>query len=121
MNIIHFSNLAVADFQFTLFVQEHRFIFFLAIVTFALSIILRTKKLFFGQLLLFLIIFTINESAIPILYYLLIAVQSILAAAVIYKFKKAVDRNYTLVIEKTHEIPPDLTKGGHDGTQSTFF
>lgn len=109
------------DFTYSLLIQEHSFFFIIGIITFSISVILRTKKLFLSQLIIFLSIYAIEESLSNILYWVLITVQISLGVIIIYGLKKAVHRNYLLILEKTHKIPRDITKGGNLGSQTSFF
>lgn len=116
MNSIITSHLFLID--FSIVAQDYSFIFYLAILTFAFSVVLRTAKLFIIQLLLF---FALGFTGISSFTTVFAALQVGLTAVTIYKYLKALDRNYNLVIEKTHEIPPDITSGNQSGSQSTFF
>ncbi|UJL46692.1 hypothetical protein KFZ58_01665 [Virgibacillus sp. NKC19-16] len=93
----------------------------LAIISLAGFIILRSAKLFFIQLLLVISIFATELAGINVLPTALGIIQILLGAFFIFKFIKAIDRNYQLVLEKTHQIPSELTSRGANGTQSSFI
>lgn len=109
------------DFTYSLLIQEHSFFFIIGIITFSISVILRTKKLFLTQLIIFFSIYAIEESLSNILYWVLIIVQVLLGIIIIYALKKAVHQNYLLILKKTHKVPRDITKCGNLGSQSSFF
>ncbi|MBP1931020.1 hypothetical protein [Ammoniphilus resinae] len=85
-----------------------------AILTFAVAIFLTDGKLFLAQLILSLgYIFTTN---------LLIGVlQIVFLVFVLYRCKKAIDYDFHLVLEKTHQIPKNLTKDGRIGGDFSLF
>lgn len=112
--------ISVADFEYSLLVQEHRFVFFLVIITLALAVILRTSTIFISQLALLFAFFILNAYTFPVTYYALFSVQLLLSIITIYKLIKAIDRNYILILEKTHKASPHLTKG-NNGSQKSFF
>ncbi|OZU88754.1 hypothetical protein CIL03_10735 [Virgibacillus indicus] len=116
MNSILPGHLFLIDFSTV--AQDYSFIFYLAILTLAFSVVLRTTKLFIIQLLLFL---ALGFPAISSFTAVFAALQVGLTTVTIYKYLKALDRNYNLVIEKTHEIPPNITSGSQNGSQSSFF
>ncbi|WP_249870004.1 hypothetical protein [Oceanobacillus saliphilus] len=120
MNMLNLSILAAAESPFANFAQEYTVIFYLAIMTFALSIVLRSTKFFLTQLALVLVVLILNETAIIVLQFLFTAIQVLLTATILYKMKKAIDYNYALILEKTHETPRRITTSGYNGTRSTF-
>lgn len=93
----------------------------MAIITLSMGIILKSTKVIFIQIVILLTIFLLKDSIQNIFYIPLYALQIILSALVLIRYKKAVDRNYTLILEKTHKIPRNLTKGGNLGSQTSFF
>ncbi|MCC3355512.1 hypothetical protein [Bacillus sp. REN16] len=93
----------------------------IAIITLAFGIILKSKKVFFTQLGILLVIVLLKDSIQSFLYIPLSVLQILVTALVLIRYKKAVDRNYTLILEKTHKIPRNLTKGGDLGSQTSFF
>ncbi|MBP1969914.1 hypothetical protein J2Z83_002022 [Virgibacillus natechei] len=87
-------------------------IFILGLISLAGFIILRSAKLFTIQLLLVLSIFAIEATGVTVLPTVWSVIQMILGVFFIFKFTKAIDQNYQLVLEKTHQVPSDLTTGG---------
>lgn len=118
MNIINLQSLSFVDFQFIS--QHYSFIFFLAVITLALAVMLKSVKAFITQFALLISLAFLNESmplAIPILVSI---IQLLFSGFVIYRYKKAVDRNYRLILEKTRQIPRELTKND-PGTKHSFL
>lgn len=94
-------------------------LFILAIYIFSFSIILKSSKLFFTQVLLS--IFIIITGNIPIIHVALELFQVILAIFVLYKLYQALEYNYQLILEKTHQVPRKITNNGYNGTTKTFI
>jgi hypothetical protein len=93
----------------------HSFIFIIAIETLAFSIMLRSKKVILLQLILFLAAFIIDGLLPNLLFSFFAIIQILIGIFVIYKVKKAAERDYLLVLEKTHRVRPNLTKGNYWG------
>lgn len=104
------------------FIQDHTFIFFIALMVLAFSVILKSKKVLFIQLALFIAFFGLEESLLNgFLFMALFGVQLLFAGFIGFRLKKAVDYNFDLVLEKTHLKRPNLITGGNPGNQSTFL
>ncbi|MEH7224919.1 hypothetical protein V7112_14015 [Bacillus sp. JJ1566] len=101
--------------------EQYLFLSVIGIITLAFGIILKSKKVFFFQFVILLVIFLLKDSIQDLLYIPLYALQIIVTSVVLIRYKKAVDRNYALILEKTHKIPRNLTKGGSLGSQTSFF
>nr|WP_304213305.1 hypothetical protein [Fredinandcohnia onubensis] len=102
--------------------EPYVFLEITGIITLAFGVILKSKKVFFTQLVFLIGIFLLTDTTLNLLYYSsLYALQSVISALVLLRYKKAIDRNYKLILEKTHKIPRNLTKGGDLGSQSSFF
>lgn len=97
------------------------FIVIVAIVTLSLSVIVRNLKIFVTQaILIVLILFipTILEKVFS--SYLLLGLELTLIIFAIYKYKRAIDINYQLVLEKTNKAPRVLTVGGAFGDEKRY-
>lgn len=95
-----------------------QFIFVTAILTLGFSVFVRLPKTFIIEAMILGAV--IYSSALPenqVFFYLLGFVQFVYILFAIYKFKKAADRDYLLVLEKTHQIPRKLTLGGNFGDE----
>jgi hypothetical protein len=110
-----------ANLTYPLFVEEYKVILMIAILTVAVSVILRSYKILIIQLLFFIGLFIFEGSISQSIYMLLVGLQLLLGCFLLYRLKKALDRNYQLVLEKTHKIPRDITRAGKSGSQSTFL
>ncbi|WP_373894848.1 hypothetical protein ACUL41_16780 [Virgibacillus natechei] len=95
--------------------------FILAIISLAGFIILRSAKLFLVQLLLVISVSATEFAGINVLPTILGIIQIALGGFFIFKFIKAINRNYQLVLEKTHQMPADITRRGANGSQSSFI
>src|SRR5699024_10803063 len=96
--------------------HDYSFLFYIALMTLALILLLNLK----GQFVLFLSFSLLNETVIPSILAVMIMVQIALSVFVLCRFKKAIDRNYQLILEKTHQSRPQLTKNSN-GSQKFFF
>jgi hypothetical protein len=56
-----------------------------------------------------------NITGIALLFSFFAIIQTLIGIFVIYKVKKAAERDYLLVLEKTHQVRPNLTKGNYWG------
>jgi len=90
------------------------FILTFAILTFATSIFLMDGKLLLVQLILSLGYFFPTNLLIGLL-------QIVFLVFVLYRCKKAIDYDLHLVLEKTHQIPRNLTKDGRIGGDFSLF
>jgi membrane protein implicated in regulation of membrane protease activity len=115
-----FIDTFVSLFSFQFISQQFSFILFLAIITLALTVVLKSMKLFIAQFTLLVSLSLLHAEMTMILPILISIVQVILSAFILYRLKKAVDRNYQLVMEKTHQQRPDITKNTN-GTQRSFL
>jgi len=120
MNIMHNFFILTVNFDLTPFAQKYSFILFLAIISLAFTIILRTAKVFLAQFLLLLSFFVLSGSIGGILSFLVIIIQLLLTTVLLYRLHKAIYRNYLLIEEKTHRRPRLVTKHGA-GIQKSFF
>lgn len=92
---------------------------FLVIEIIAFSVILKSVKLGLIEVGIVLIVFI--GSGVPYLYTVIVILQFAIAFLTLFKVKVAIDRNYQLVLEKTHHLPAKLTRGGNSGSKSTFL
>ncbi|MFC3040622.1 hypothetical protein ACFOGI_10225 [Virgibacillus xinjiangensis] len=79
---------------------------------------LRSMRLFLAQIALLAILPAAEATWLAILSAIL---EALLIGFLLIRFKMAVDRNYRLVLEKTHQIPPQMTAEGANGSQSSFL
>jgi len=100
--------------------HEYSFVFYIALITLALILLLKSYKMFVGQFVLFLSFSLLDETVTPIILAVMIMVQIALSVFVLYRYKKAIDRNYQLILEKTHQSRPHLVKNSN-GSQKSFF
>lgn len=105
---------------FASFIGDYTFIFLIAIVSLVFAIALHSAAIFLGQFFLLGAILLVNLSATSVLYIPITILQIALSLFLLYKIKKAIDRNYLLVMEKTHQKEPDLINNNY-GNQSSFL
>lgn len=112
-------DLNVMTIQVTLsqFSELYVILFVLGIVTLTFTIILRSLLLFIGQFALLAMWMMFSSLMISFIF---ITIQLVLILYLLYRMKKAIDYNYTLVLEKTHLAPKYITEGGSTGTRLTF-
>ena len=92
-------------------------LFILGIVTLAFTIILRSWLLFLGQLILLSASMMVSNITIS---FILMTLQILFTIYLLYRMKQAIDYNYALVLEKTHQTPRKITSDGDTGTKFTF-
>lgn len=109
------------DFAFTSILKEHQFIFIVALLTLAFSVILLSWKVMLTQLGFLAIFYIIEESTTNIIYLLFMILQVALGIWVLYRYKKALDYFNELVLEKTHQIPQKITSQGNSGDKIPFL
>lgn len=113
--------LTTNDPLFSTFVIAYPTIFLLAILTLGFSVILRSKGVFFIQVLLFLAMFVLGKMMIDPLFLPLSLIQILFTIFIIYRTIKAIDRSYLLVMEKTNQIERKITEDRSTGTESSFY
>lgn len=104
--------------------QEHSIMMIVAILTLAFTVGLKTIKVFLLQLILFLLLISsyfIDGTSAQYISLFIALIQVAVFLFLLFKVKKAIDYDYTLVIEKTHEVPRRITRDGNLGTRKTFF
>ncbi|PAV27834.1 hypothetical protein CIL05_20000 [Virgibacillus profundi] len=106
---------------FSNFIHDFNFIFIIAILSLVGSIILRSKKVIITQLVLFISIFILDKFAENILLIPLAIIQLSFGVFILFRLKKAIDRNYLLVMEKTHQLPRNVNSNSSNGSQSSFL
>jgi|SRR5690625_131989 len=103
------------------FIHDHLFIFIAAVLTLATLIFLHSKMGFLAQSVFIVFMMVIDQTEIQILMGSLLVLQVFLTLFVIYRLKKAIDRNYQLVLEKTHAIKRSITENDYTGSQKSFL
>lgn len=103
-----------------LLMQDYTVIFIMAIVTVIFTIMLRSFLVATLQVLLILSLTILPENVVMI-QSIFVAVQAVLSGVVVYKIVKAVDMNYRLVLEKTHQKTPDLINDQQRGSRFSFW
>ncbi|QKY69962.1 hypothetical protein [Lentibacillus sp. CBA3610] len=101
-----------------LFMEDYAFIFVAAIITIALTIMLRAFGVTLIQAVVLGIPALINIEA---MVSIMIIAQVLLTGVTLYKFIKALDLNYQITLEKTHQKQPDLIKEEHRGSRFSFW
>ena len=92
-------------------------LFILGIVTLAFTIMLRSWLLFLVQLLILSASMMVSNITIS---FILMNLQILFTIYLLYRMKQAIDYNYALVLEKTHQTLKQITSNGHSGTKFTF-
>ena len=83
----------------------------------AALLLFRSAVLFVAEGIILVLL--ISAGAIAGLGLLLAVVQIGFSIYMIFRVKQAIDFNYQLVLEKTHEIPPKITANGN-GSKPTY-
>jgi len=92
-------------------------LFILGIVTLAFTIMLRSWLLFLVQLLILSASMMVSNITIS---FILMNLQILFTIYLLYRMKQAIDYNYVLVLEKTHQTPRKITSDRDTGTKFTF-
>ncbi|MBP1948004.1 hypothetical protein [Virgibacillus litoralis] len=103
-----------------LLMQEYSLVFIIAIITTVLTIMMRSFLVTSIQVLLLLSLSVLPEST-GIIQFIFIAAQIALSGIVVYKIYKAIDMNYRLVLEKTHQSRPNLINDESRGSRFSFW
>ncbi|MFB4167807.1 hypothetical protein ACE1TG_07480 [Virgibacillus sp. JSM 102003] len=103
-----------------LLMQEYMVVFIMAVITTVFTIMMRSFLVTLIQVLLLLSLIVLSESAGTI-QFIFIAAQIVLSGIVIYKIIMAIDMNYRLVLEKTHQTRPDLINDESRGSRFSFW
>lgn len=96
------------------FLTWYGVLFILGIVTLAFTIMLRCWLLFLGQLLILGTSMMVSNITIS---FILMNLQILFTIYLLYRMKQAIDYNYALVLEKTHQTPRKITSDGDTGTK----
>lgn len=97
------------------FIQEHYYILYFGILVLSFATIFRAKLIILGELIILAAFLGLGAGESTTLLIILAAIQVVFAAILVMRIKKAVDTDYILVLEKTHLIPMNITKGGGNG------
>jgi len=103
------------------YIINHKVIFILALLTLAFIILLRSSVMIIIQLSYLFCAIIIEQTQLLLVINTFILLQIILTLFIMYKMKYAIDRNYLLIMEKTHAIRQDITKNDYTGAQKSFL
>ena len=99
------------------FLEWYGILFILGIITLAFTILLRSWLLFLGQLIIVSTSMIVSNITIS---FILMILQILFTIYLLYRMKQAIDYNYVLVLEKTHQTPRKITSDRDTGTKFTF-
>ncbi|SDQ24628.1 hypothetical protein SAMN05216231_1126 [Virgibacillus salinus] len=111
----------IMNISLDLLMQEYSLVFIIVIITTVLTIMMRSFLITSLQVLLLLSLSTVLPESTGIIQFILIAAQIALSGIVVYKIYKAIDMNYRLVLEKTHQARPDLIVDESRGCRFSFW
>jgi len=104
----------------TFFMENYLAIFIIALISLGLTVLLRSITAIVIQgALVFFFYFTLIESTVILV--VASAIQVVITAVILYKMFKAITFNYTLVLEKTHELKPNHTVTLDKATRFSFW
>src|SRR5690625_2662486 len=103
------------------YIINHSFMFIIALLTLASVVLLRSKGMFLLQLALLVSMVFVDWANSNVFMGILVVIQPLFTLLVIYHVKKAIDRNYQLVLEKTHTVKRQITEHNYTGGQKSFF
>src|SRR5690625_6689173 len=118
-NYIHKCNLKGGKTMFNIltivpnygeYIIIHQVIIILSLLIFAFIILLRSSVMIIIQLSYLFCAIIIEQTQLLLVINTFILLQIILTLFIMYKMKYAIDRNYLLIMEKTHAIRRDITK-----------
>jgi len=101
-----------------LFMEDYAFIFIALIITLAITVMLRAFWMTFLEVILVFLPVVIqnNEVMVPVL----LIIQLVVTVWVLYKYYRAIEMNYYLVLEKTHQKSPMITENDN-GSRFSFW
>ncbi|RNF39028.1 hypothetical protein [Planococcus salinus] len=109
------------DFSFTSLMAGHGWIYIMAILVLGLSLVMRTGKIFLAQLMLLFAFYSITEIFSNFLFLALVFLQVALAVWMLIRIEMEVEQSYNRHLEKTHQLPRNVTKGGNAGIRHYRF
>lgn len=118
--ILNVISAHILNFSFASIIHEHSIIFIIGILTFALSVMLLSATMVVIQTGILLLFYAVDGSDAGMLTFFLIAFQVLFGLFTLFKYIKAIHYFNDLVLEKTHHIPPKITKNGNPGTRRPF-
>ncbi|MFC4557548.1 hypothetical protein ACFO3D_04920 [Virgibacillus kekensis] len=101
-------------------VEGFSFIFIAGMVSIILSILLRSFLTTFIQVILLAALLIINSDG-GLVYVIGGLAQFALTGLIIFKYIMAIEMNYQLVMEKTHQIPVNVSGNGDRGSRFSFW
>ncbi|MGM8364090.1 hypothetical protein ACLIBG_01290 [Virgibacillus sp. W0181] len=107
--------------MFGTFLHDYNLILIFAIITFAFSLFLRSATVFLVQIAVFVGMIVIDQTTLTLLYIPISIIQIFISFYLVYRIKKAIDRNYMLVMEKTHQAEPNITRNRDSGSRPSFL
>src|SRR5690625_4528651 len=111
---------SIVNFSFIGIVEIFPTAFIIMVLVFAFSIILRSITFTGLQFLLIVAMYVFDMAFHPVLLFVVIGIQFMLGIYLVYKYFQALERNYQLILEKTHHVPPRYTRKG-PGEQKAFM
>lgn len=103
------------------FIQEYHLLFMLLILSVTIFIYLRTIVGILVQVAFAAIIILVHQADLSWLVNIMGIIQIILTLAVFYWLKVVIDRNYRIILEKTHLTGHHLTDHNYTGIEKKGF
>ncbi|MUV37735.1 hypothetical protein JNUCC1_01541 [Lentibacillus sp. JNUCC-1] len=109
------------DVSLAVFITQAPLLFIAALFVLAFAVMLKSVKAILLELLLVVVMIGIQITAMPMLYTIIGAVQVLVGLYILYRFFKALNYNYQLILEKTHQTPLNITDHGQNGSRQSFL
>lgn len=110
----------IFNFTFNDVVGTLPLVLIIMILVMALAIMLRSLTFTVVQFMFMVAMYMLNFTFHPALMFVSVGIQFVLVIYLIYKYVSALERNYQLILEKTHQAPASYTKRGQ-GEQKSFM
>ncbi|WP_028782180.1 hypothetical protein [Thalassobacillus devorans] len=98
--------------------EVYAWVLYAGLLALAAAVVLRSVKMFSVEIVLLAGIMVLLDGQLLIFAGM---IQLVISAMLLLGMLRAIDRNYRLVLEKTHRIPRNLTYRGADGARASFL
>lgn len=98
--------------------EVYAWILYAGLLALAAAVVLRSVKMVTVEIVLLAGMLVLLDGQLLIFAGM---IQLVISALLLLGVLRAIDRNYRLVLEKTHRIPRNLTDRGADGARASFL
>lgn len=106
--------LLTINFPGNVITHDYAWLFVVAILSLALTVILRSPIYALLEVILLGALY-FSLATTSVFFYPLMGIQIILAIILPYNLMRAINHNYQLIMEKTHQVPRKITRHNYTG------